>query len=339
MFDNAEHKATGARNRHQLPHLGDERVKRPRDSRSRPNTQHSIDDIDDVDDEDDEDARAHVYRDERSRVALPTGSSLRESRRGGSRDEQDPFLAEDDLQGGQARSTMSASVSPQHHFRGPSSEAKARGWMAHVAESSSAASTASHTGERGRRQELPSDIYRDPDEEEEEEDRLAPRANKGKRATSSGGATARDRYSIYDDVDSSASTSVTTSDASEAEDDRRRKRLRAGRRVNRKAQISKAAGSIGSSLREPLLSSAGSEHLGKPPGAFQGQTSRIASADIYAYPHPPAKAGWTPWAPGNRVPLGEYKDKAALLLWFALVTGTLAVAVWMVVGAKVSGGS
>jgi len=206
--------------------------------------------------------------------------------------------------------------------------------MAHVADSSSNVSTASCIANNQIKRDLPHDIYRDPDEEEEEIVQSDYSPNKGKRADRRGNK--RDRYSIYDDVDSSASTSATDSDESELHDDQRRKRWGKSRRAHQKAQISKAAGSIGSSLREPLLSSAGSEHLSKPPGAFRGQTSRITSTDIYAYPHPPAKAGWTPWAPGNRVAWGEYKDKVALLLWCGLVSGTLITAAWMVVGAKVS---
>jgi hypothetical protein len=327
-----------SRNRHHLPHLADDRgeVKGQSSSRSKRANQESMNDIDDEDDgDDDEDGRNNVYRDQRGRVSLPTGSSLlddsKHSTRGDRRDEHDPFLAEDDLH---ARSTLSSSESPQRHVRGPSSEAKAKGWMAHVADSSSAASTASYTGKKTRRTELPNDIYRDPDEDEEEElSSSSRRKDKGKRAATRVGG--KDRYSIYDEADSSASISVTTSEDSDDEDDSRRRRWRAFRRTDQKAQVSKAAGSIGSSLREPLLSSASAETLGKPPGAYRGNTSRIASADIYTYPHPPAKAGWTPWAPGNRVSLGEYKDKVALLLWFGLVAGTLIVAVWMVAGTKV----
>ncbi|UZJ57396.1 hypothetical protein CBS101457_006716 [Exobasidium rhododendri] len=290
-------------------------------------------DLNDIDDEDEgeDDDRGNIYHDQRNRSALPTGSSIFKEAH---KDEHDPFLAEDDLH---ARSTTSPPQNTHRNFRGPSSEAKARGWMA-VADSSSAASTASHSGRKEKRQEVPSDIYRDPDEDEDgkEETRYNQRQSRrhaaGKKAMTGGGK--KDRYSIYDEGDSSASTSVTPSDDSDTGDDDRRKRWRMNRRNDRKAQVSKAAGSIGSSLREPLLSSASAETLTKPPGAYRGNVSRISSADIYAYPHPPSKTSWTPWAPGNRVSLSEYKDKAALLLWFGVVAGTLSIAVWMVIGAK-----
>lgn len=319
------------RNRHHLPHLSKDNARKQQTRRStrQSNRNSSIADIDDEEDEEN-DGRGHeIYHDERSRVAVPSGSSLldevKQSKSGARKDEHDPFLAEDDLH------IASASTSPTRRIRGPSSEAKARGWMA-VADSSSAASTTSYGGANTGKNDLPNDIYRDPDEEDEEE---GPTFDKGKGTRK--GSPKRDRYSVYDDVDTSDSGSTTSTDDSEAADhDPRRKKWGRARRSNRKAQISKAAGSIGSSLREPLLSSAGSERLAKPPGGFRGQTSRIASTDIYAYPHPPAKAGWTPWAPGNRVSWSEYKDKIALLLWFGLVGATLITAVWMVVGAKVS---
>lgn len=318
------------RNRHHLPHLTKDNARKQTKRSNRQLKRDSIADIDDEEEDEEDEEKGHdSYHHERSRIAVPSGSSLldeaKQSMGDTRRDEHDPFLAEDDLQ------IPSASTSPIRRIRGPSSETKARGWMA-VADSSSAASTTSHSGAKIDKTELPNDIYRDPDEDEEEE---GPPFDKGK-GTIRGDAK-RDRYSIYDDVDTSASGSTTSSDDSEAADhDPRRKKWGRAKRSNRKAQISKAAGSIGSSLREPLLSSAGSERLVKPPGAFRGQTSRITSTEIYAYPHPPAKAGWTPWAPGNRVSWNEYKDKVALLLWFGLVGGTLVTAIYMVLGAKVS---
>jgi hypothetical protein len=325
------------RNRHHLPHLAD---KKGDSSRQISRKQQHIGSISDIDDEDEEEEadRGRGYHNERSHVAMPSGSSVlgaetKSSKGGVYRDAHDPFLAEDDLQ--HAGSMTSASSNHTRHYRGPSSEAKARGWMAHIADSSSNASTASYIATKSNR-DLPHDIYRDPDEDDDDDDdeilQSLRRPDKGKR-TSKRDAK-RDRYSIYDDVDSSASTSTLDSDESNVHEGQRRKKWRKTRRTHQKAQISKAAGSIGSSLREPLLSSAGSDHLSKPPGAFRGQTSRIASTDIYAYPHPPAKAGWTPWAPGNRVSWSEYKDKVALVLWAGLCFGTLATAIWMVLGAK-----
>lgn len=340
--------APSSRNRHHLPQLSDKRGTHTRQYSTKKEQQQlllhtkqeGISHISDDDEErEDEGEAERGYRTQRSRVAVPSGSSLlidetRPVRNGARRDEYDPFLAEDDLQSGRAESTTSASSNHTRRIRGPSSEAKARGWMAHVADSSSNASAASFITNKAIKSDLPHDIYRDPDEDGEEVIQSGYRLDKGKR-TSRGG-NQRDRYSIYDDVDSSASTSITDSDESEVQTDQRRGKWNKSRRAHQKVQISKAAGSIGSSLREPLLSSAGSEHLSKPPGAFKGQTSRITSTDIYTYPHPPAKAGWTPWAPGNRVAWGEYKDKVALLLWCGLVGGTLISATWMVLGAKVN---
>lgn len=249
---------------------------------------------------------------------------------------QDPFLAEDDLQ----RKNRMASTSPRKHMRGPSAEAKARGWMVHGAESSS--SVASETDVGGNRKwssrnraALPDDIYRDPDEEslnEGEDNQARQRRDRERLGLQKGAYPA---YNDDDDDDESRHTSTNTSDEEYSDNDTHR----TGRRQARRGTITKAAGSIGSSLREPLLSSAGSEVLGggqhQPPGAFRGTTSRLAASDLYAYPHPPAKTGWTPWAPGNRVPLRQYKDKAALAVWLAAATGTLLVAGWMSLGANV----
>lgn len=325
------------RERHRFPHLKDDHTKNKTHNKGAKSSMAPSQSIPDLEDEDDESA-SHIYRDQRSRIAVPSGSSLLDdtprrisssNRHVHPKDEHDPFLAEDDLQRAPSRSTRSPSAqSDRRHKRNTSSEARAKGWMAHVGESSSAASAPSSKAQVKRRQDLPSDIYRDPDEDEDDDDDENS-AGQGGQLTK-GSDTRRDRYAMYDETE----TSDDTSDTSSEEGDKHQGSKRNQRKIARQAKISKAAGSIGSSLREPLLSSAGSERLAQPPGAFRGQTSRITSTDIYAYPHPDAKAGWTPWATGNRVSLSDYKDKIALLLWLALVLGTLSTAVWMILGAN-----
>lgn len=267
--------------------------------------------------EDDEDLEDRD-RGQRTKISIPTGGSSligdeQQTPNASSiyRDEHDPFLAEDDIQ----RATRSRSVSPTAH-RTSSAQARTRGWMIHRTGSCTETEDSVHSRTPSRRHVLPDDIYRDPDEEERVSD------------------PTRRPISDIGDADSSRSFVTDTSEEDEDVEDPRRRR-RSDRRPSRISAITKAAGSIGSSLREPLLTS-GFEEAAHLPGSYRGTTSRMTAADVYAYPHPPAQSGWTPWGPGNRVPIRQFKDKPALAMWIALVTFVLVFAGWMAIAAEVS---
>lgn len=288
-----------------------------------------IRDMDDGIDEDEEDEEPSFYQDHRSRISIPTAgeSAMSDEQRtpGASivrtdQHENDPFRVEEDIE--KPSSMKYKSKSHNIHSRGLSNEDRARGWLAHGADSSSAASDASVLP-KARRQTR-DDIYRDPDEiSAAEDDEESDVARQGRRASRRGRRSSGKKGSLFkDDSDTSQNSS---SDESQA---RSQDTSRGNWKTNRQAR------NTSSSLREPLLSAAGSEVREQPPGAFNGATSRMASADIYAYPHPPAKTGWTPWAPGNRVPLSQYKDKMALLSWLGVCAATLFIAGWMAIGAK-----
>lgn len=289
-----------------------------------------IRDIDDGIDEDEEDEEPSFYQDHRSRISIPLAgeSAISDEQRTPNANivrtdqhENDPFRVEEDLE--RPSPIKSRAKNQALHSRGLSNVDRARGWLAHGADSSSATSDASVLPKTRRPKR--DDIYRDPDEiSAAEDDEESDVARQGRRASRRVKRGAIKKESIFKDDDPDTSQ-ISSSDESQARSqDTSRGNWRKSRQ-NRNAS---------SSLREPLLSAAGSEVREQPPGAFNGATSRMASADIYAYPHPPAKTGWTPWAPGNRVPLSQYKDKMALLSWLGVCAITLFIAGWMAIGAK-----
>lgn len=342
-------KGKGSTSNRHLPHLNDlsksKRYNLSGSSRFLPNfggaktgrktTSTGIRDIDDGIDEDEEDEEPSFYQDHRSRISIPkTGeSAISDEQRTPNasvirpdREENDPFRVEEDLP------IKSRSKDTGSRSRGLSNEGKARGWLAHGADSSSATSDASVLSRKNSRNAKSDDIYRDPDgmSDDDEESDVARQGRRASRRVKRGTGRKGKESIFADDSENDEDTSqISSSDESQARSQNTsRGSWKPGKRMRTQS------GNAASSLREPLLSAAGSEVREQPPGAFNGATSRIVSADIYAYPHPPAKTGWTPWAPGNRVPLSQYKDKMALLSWLGVCAATLFIAGWMAIGAK-----
>lgn len=247
-------------------------------------------------------------------------------------DIEDPFIRHEDL-ALSSESPETSRMSPVHaaprralptdKSKGkstappPKTIARSKGWLAHAAESTSSMSSASHTiGHNTRR--VQDSLYSDEDYDDDSEQEGRRDSARSTRSASRG---RRDAYSLYDDDDD---------DDDEDDDDKSvSTRSDTSRDLSRKQRRQH-------SLREPLISSGTSEGKPSPPGAFTGATSRMIAADIYNYPHPPAKSGWTPFAPGNSVHWREYKDKAALGLWLTFVLATLVLAGWAALGAKSS---
>lgn len=262
-------------------------------------------------------------------------------------DHVDPFLGEEAVQSAEAENSQQprGEDSRQRRPAAPSRQAqnRARGWLAHA--ESSIAAPLHHTinGIRdpkgSRRVPLHArasgrglagdDIYRDP-----EEASSSTSADEGVRRSTSATRSASgpfiDRNSDLseEDADDSSDDGLTSSTVSSPRI-RTRQAMRAGPigKPTNGANASDAA----SSLRQPLLSSDiastnASGSLSVPlPGAFRGSTSRQVAADIYAYPHPPAKSGWTPWATGNVLQWREWKDKGAVVAWSLVMLFTVVV--------------
>lgn len=199
--------------------------------------------------------------------------------------------------------------------------ARSKGWLAHAADSISSLSSASNGYGRNDRR-VQDSLYSDEEYEDDEEngDSEVEARRGGNTRARSASRGRRDAYSLYDDDDDD--------DQDDDDDESRSSRSEDSRDLSRKQRRTQ-------SMREPLMSSStSSERTPRPPGAFTGTTSRMIAADIYNYPHPPARSGWTPFAPGNSVHWREYKDKAALGLWLSFVLATLVLAGWVALGAK-----
>ncbi|PWN39761.1 hypothetical protein IE81DRAFT_368825 [Ceraceosorus guamensis] len=270
-------------------------------------------------------------------------------------DEGDPFLREDAVQNAEAKGGKKtiSSTSTKKRRDVPTNQAhhRARGWLAH-AESSIAAplrhAVSSVPDPKGSRRVPASarasgrglagdDIYRDLDEASSSTSAdEAPRSSAFERRAS-GPFGSSHRESSADDSSSDALTSSTVSSP----------QIRSGeaRKSELERQGPHGHGVEHSSIREPLLfsemaSSSPSGSLPLPlPGAFRGSTTRQVAADIYAYPHPPAKSGWTPWATGNTAQWREWKDKGALLAWVLVMLFTVVIAGGAAIGAPSEGSS
>ncbi|KAN0060740.1 hypothetical protein ACQY0O_007398 [Thecaphora frezii] len=217
---------------------------------------------------------------------------------------------------------------------------------------------------------LPNDIYRDPDVEEEEaaaalrygfssSHRDGERARGGKGARG-GQRSAHGLYSIYDDsqtelseVSRSRSSSISASsvtDSGSETDDEGRQHGRKAFRSSRRPQVNRnRTRNMSSTMRDPLLPVGASRYhgprssdSGSQDGSVSGSEQEFAGAQrdgkeeedtaIYVYPSPPARSGWGPWA--NRLAVGKYKDKTAIVCFAATVAAIVLFGLSMSWGAR-----
>lgn len=206
---------------------------------------------------------------------------------------------------------------------------KGKGWLAHR-------STApSSPPPRRSQRRLPADICRDPemstkssstigDPDEDGDPYSIPDrpARSGPMDTlaslqASAVVPGRSRYSVYDDYDDEeGSGNIDTS-----RDGGAGSSLALPRRTT----------SPPPDLRHPLLNGSPSSSRSaspEPPGAFKGARR---GRTVYVYPAPPAASGWGPWA--NRLALGKYRDKVAVVAYAAALSAVLVLggaAAWSV---------
>ncbi|EPQ30120.1 uncharacterized protein PFL1_02237 [Pseudozyma flocculosa PF-1] len=203
---------------------------------------------------------------------------------------------------------------------------------------------------------LPNDIYRDPDLDEEGS---APASRygtssashhvehePGRRSRERGGHRSRGPglYSIYDEEDESEgelsglsrsrSTSISASsvtDSGTETDDGRPRQHRKTHRSSKRPQVNRnRTRNMSSTMRDPLLPLGGSRHHGRRSSESESDEGSVMGSDrddiarkdeedtaIYVYPSPPARSGWGPWA--NRLAVGKYKDKTAIVCFAGAV--------------------
>ena len=331
-------------------------------------------------------------------------------------DSQNPFLADGDLDRDDASSVADSRVrdSTFQIYTNPSAARKpisstqnagrARGWLAHgsVADHSDSnnRSRSFKAGKNSLADRLPADIYRNPDNDLDEQDqeeeqhgqpagssyhirsatnssRFAKRSSHGPghRLGRAHAAASRSHapclYSIYDEQSESAhsrsrSSSISASSVTESASDTddaptggRTRKASHRPRVNRNR-----ARNMSSTMRDPLLPPGGSqyhsrrssnsasededdhEHEHTPFGRARSNSrspshqNKEALDDqdddqgpgVYVYPSPPARSGWGPWA--NRLALGKYKDKTAILVFAGAVAFTILLGISLSWGAK-----
>jgi hypothetical protein len=286
---------------------------RGRERSSRPHARDAPGAIGEMADEDDDEADddGDLWRHDRRAAGLLApddgDATPAASRIGGFRavDEEDPFV-------GHASVDDARAVPPPHAARttpsAPGRAAYAQGWLAHAASST----TGSSSGD---------------DEARPPSAARTPRSAAQRQAAALAAAPA------------DGDIFRRPSDSDDDQPPRQASRPRAYASSVSSPTSSRSASPVGArrAENETLLSSAEGSTLPLPPGAFTGRTTRQGIDDVYAYPHPPAHSGWTPWAPGNAVAWREWKDKGALAAWALVLLATVLIGGVAALGAQVRG--